>query len=83
MPKNYFLISCEYQTATKDIHAVCEVADGDHIIRSSTYDQTTYIVLTSVFTDWRHVLISVSQTKLLNIASLRSITALARSNLGK
>ena len=28
------LISCKYKTATKDIHAVCEVADGGQIIRS-------------------------------------------------
>ena len=50
---------------------------------TSTYDQTTYIVLTSVCAVWRQVLIPVSQTKLLNIASLQSNTALARSDLGK
>ena len=50
---------------------------------TSTHDQTTYIVLTSVCAVWKQVLISVSQTKLLRIHSLRSHVALARSNLGK
>ena len=50
---------------------------------TSTYDQTTYIVLTSVCAHWRHILTPVSQIKLLNRASLRSNTAVARSNLGK
>ena len=47
------------------------------------HDQTTYIVLSSVCADWRRVLIPVTQANLLNMASRRSNTALAKSDLGQ
>ena len=50
---------------------------------TSIHDQTTYIVLMSVCADWRQVLVSVSQTTIIKIRSLRSNIALALSNLGK